>query len=294
MIAATADDVIGSTSNTPDENRSSDEDASSDASDTSDTSGASDSSETAYHHVPVEGTEKTVFCQSMERMLHGHPIRSSVLHRNQNAFTNYVLEAICNYNHRYDTRYILFGGWLRRYVSQYFALQPKIALARQTDTNISEQAISLLGGRFPVVPIEWKQSDFISGGDIDILYEDTDKLPKLLETLQSGPLTIAVKPPSRYTNPALLVTKVSVSTRDILSGFTATIQIDFVRILDERFFFLDFDVNALAWEITTPNMNLSELRVLDRAGVQVWNLPFSDYVDCLFVFSVGHTGSQHE
>ena len=154
-------------------------------------------------------------------------------------------------------------------MSQYFALQPKITRARQTYINISDQAMSLLRGRFPVDPIEWKQSDFITGGDIDILYDDTDELPKLLETLQSGPLTIDVKPPGRYINPALLVTTVSVSTRDILSGFTATIQIDFVRLLDKHFFFLDFDVNALAWEITTPSMNLSKLRVLDRAGVQV-------------------------
>lgn len=270
MIATPADDNIGSISIASEESGSSDDDIS------------SDSSDTAHYHGKSEGTKKTVFCHSMERMLHGHPIRTSILHRNQNAFTNYVLEAIGNYNYKHGTGYVLFGGWIRRYISQYFALQSKIT--QQTYTNISDQAMSMLRGRSPVDSIEWKQSDFITGGDIDILYDDTDELPDLLETLQSGSLVVTIKPPSRYTNPALLVTTVTVFTRDILSGFTATLHIDFVRLLDRQFFFLDFDVNALVWEITTPNMDLSKLRVLDRAGVQVCYRSFSDYVGYLFVF----------
>jgi hypothetical protein len=92
--------------------------------------------------------------------------------------------------------------------------------------------------------------------DLDIRVEDLSQIPDLREALQKNGLQVRNKKQfHRYGQSVCVqVTSVFVTAHDILSGYRATVKVDFVLVKHPELFMLDFDINGLSL-VLGPNVH---------------------------------------
>ena len=190
-----------------------------------------------------------VWISKLRELFEGHPLQSSIESSHEERLRRQILLTFGRYNQEFESQVAAFGGYLRQRIQSDMILKSQ---AQLLFPNPDYQARRILRRR--ECKVMFDQNCFVPAStDLDIQVENLEQIADLVELLKKVGLKVQYKRTKQGYDPrSVKVRSVLVTAHDILSGFRASVKVDFVLVIHPALFSLDFDINNLCL-ILGPN-----------------------------------------
>jgi hypothetical protein len=182
-----------------------------------------------------------VWTGPLQELLEGHPLRPSIESYHKQKLRLTIIKACSNFNEKTKSQVDVFGGYLLRLTESEMKLESHTKIIFPNPDNQARRA--LLYGRkcdniFP-------EGCFIpSETDVDLKVQNLEQIEEICELFKSLGLTVRHKKRWQGYDPiSVHVKSVVVTVHDLLSGFWASVKVDFVLVIHPALFTVDFDLN---------------------------------------------------